>query len=70
MHYSRRNWCCPFFKYDEARAIHCENGSRVKLKDRALFLGFADEFCGDPKGWRKCPIARSLWRLYDPDGEP
>ena len=40
------------------------------MKDRELYAAFADKYCGDPKGWRKCPIAHALWKLYDPEGEP
>lgn len=70
MHYSRRTWCCPFFMYDEKGTIHCEGGSRFKMKDKEIYASFADKYCGDPKGWRKCPIAHALWKLYDPEGEP
>lgn len=40
------------------------------MKDKDLFLSFADEYCGNPKGWRRCPIAVALWKTYDREGEP
>ena len=65
MHYSRRNWCCPFFRYDEKCVVHCEDGSVVKLKDRQVFAEYADRFCGNARGWKECQIAASLVRIAE-----
>ena len=65
MHYSRRTWCCPFFRFDEKCIVHCEDGSIVKLKDKALFAEYADRFCGNAQGWRQCQIAHYLERCYE-----
>lgn len=65
MHYSRRTWCCPYYRYDEKFAVHCEGGSVFKLKDREIFARHADHYCGNAKGWKHCPTADALTRLYE-----
>ena len=65
MHYSRRTWCCPFFRFDEKNAVHCEDGSVVKLKDDKLFAEFAERYCGDVDGWKTCQLAKYLKRCYE-----
>jgi len=69
MHYSRRNWCCPFYRYDERFTVHCEGGSVFRLKDQEIFASFADKYCGDVKGWAQCPIAAALWWLWEKQNE-
>lgn len=65
MHYSRRTWCCPFYRYDKKCEVHCEDGSLVRLKDKQVFAQFADRFCGNAQGWRQCQIAASLVRIAE-----
>lgn len=40
------------------------------MKDREIFGAFADELCGNAKGWRRCPIAIAIWKSYDREGVP
>lgn len=65
MHYSRRTWCCPYYRYDEKFVVHCEGGSMFKLRDREIFADHADRYCGNAKDWTKCPTADALTKLYE-----
>lgn len=65
MHYSRRTWCCPYFRSDRKREVRCEGGSRVVLEDGPEFKRFCDRFCGNAKGWEDCAIAQGLTRIWE-----
>ncbi len=62
--YSNRNWCCPFFIWDERLAVHCEGG-RLRFPDREAAEAYAARFCGGHVEWRGCTVARSLLRYYE-----
>jgi len=65
MHYSRRTWCCPFYRYDEKNKVHCEGGSVFCVRDKSIFAAHADKYCGNAKGWRLCQIAVALEEFYE-----
>ena len=60
--YSGRLWQCPYFRWDERQAIHCEAGC-VAFPVRPTYLTYASEYCCD--NWRRCTLARALERQYD-----
>jgi len=64
MHYSRRTWICPYFKYDEKRRVHCEAGV-IRMPDEQAMKDLADAYCGNLPGWEKCPLARCMSAFYE-----
>ena len=54
---------CPFFKWLDGRAVHCEAG-RVEF-DQAAYKDYADRYCGNETGWRHCTLAQNLCRDYE-----
>lgn len=54
---------CPFFKWLDGRAVHCEAG-KIEF-DRAAYKDYADRFCGNETGWRYCTLAQNLYRGYE-----
>ena len=62
--YSNKTFACPFFKWDEKLAVHCEGG-RVTFPDKEAALEYIDRYCGSPAGWRSCSVAASLLKYYE-----
>lgn len=62
--YSRRNWACPFFKWDECDKIHCEGG-KLTFRSRKSIEDYAQKYCGSIEGWKKCTIAESVEMYYE-----
>ena len=64
-HYTSAEALCPFYRYEEPRAIYCEgltDGSTIKLyyeKDVPTLKKYKAKHCR--KDWQTCPIAAMLW---------
>ncbi len=61
--YSHLSWACPFFKWDEKQAVHCEGGKLIHPDQRAG-KAYAAAFCANTAGWRDCTVARGLLEYY------
>ena len=63
-HYTSVDARCPFYRYEEPRAVYCEGmdpGSTIKLyyeKDVDVLIKYKAKFC--KLDWEKCPVARML----------
>ena len=69
----RKEWQCPYFKWDGAACVSCETGLH-DFPSRERANGFMDEYCaGD---WRACSIAKQwndyfeLWEDFPEDERP
>lgn len=65
--YSHKNWCCPFFTWDERLAFHCEGG-KLEFPDWESRAAYADAYCAHVKDWKSCTVAASLLAFYDRTG--
>lgn len=65
LHHSRRVWRCPYYRFDEKHAVHCEGGSIFRIRDKGIFYKHADMYCSDAKNWEKCQIAECMTKLYE-----
>lgn len=62
--YTSRVWVCPFYRRHERQAVHCEGGSAAFSK-RETFREYAEMYCADLPGWKRCSLAAALLRQYD-----
>ena len=65
--YSHRSWSCPFFKWDERLAVHCEGG-RLTFPDRDAARAYAERYCAGERGWKQCTLSRALELYYERTG--
>lgn len=54
---------CPFYKYERNLKLSCECAS-LKFPDKDARSEFILDYCSNPIGWRKCPIAHYLENYY------
>lgn len=59
---------CPFYKREESCLLRCE-GAVLFFHSRSEKIEFEDELCSDIDRWRKCPIAVSLNKYYERQGD-
>lgn len=62
--YSNRVWACPYFRWDEKTAVHCEGGV-VRLPDQESLIAYAEAMCGSVDHWSRCSVARALTQWYE-----
>lgn len=65
MGYTNRYWMCPFYKWDEKNAIHCEGGSMIKLPKQAL-REYASCYCAS-QNWKMCTVCKAILKTYEED---
>lgn len=64
MHWSRRVWMCPYYRFDDRLKVKCDAGT-IKFPDRYAIVKFADDYCGNLPGWEKCPLAMCMNDYFD-----
>lgn len=64
MGYSHITWTCPFFKWDEKMAVHCEAGV-ARFPDRTSIQAYSRDYCANLEQWRECSLAAALLAHYD-----
>ncbi|MBQ2819502.1 MAG: hypothetical protein IKM67_03670 [Clostridia bacterium] len=55
---------CPFYKWEHFGLIYCE-GALLHFGDRAERDELVDGFCAHYDDWRKCTIAKNLFKKYE-----
>ena len=64
MGYSHITWCCPFFTWDEKKAVHCEAGV-IRFPTRSAIQGYSKRYCANVEQWRGCSLAAALLAHYE-----
>lgn len=64
MGYSHITWACPFFTWDEKRAVHCEAGV-IRFPDRTSIQDYSRAYCANVEQWHGCSLAAALLAHYD-----
>lgn len=59
-----KTYCCPFYRWEEKRCVHCEGGT-VQLPDKAAQDAYINRFCSSNPAWQNCPIAEELLNYYE-----
>ena len=63
MGYSNKTWKCPYYRYDEKRAMHCEGHSTVRFPDRRSIQEYTTAYCAS-YAYRNCTIAKMIDEYY------
>ena len=63
--YASRLWKCPFFRWDERQAVHCEGGTRLAFESRGTYVRYINAYCDNLDGWWDCTIACALCAQYE-----
>lgn len=58
----RKEWCCPYFKWDGPTFLSCEAG-RPSFPSRTRANAYMVRYCADMQGWKQCPLAKE-WNEY------
>jgi len=53
--YSHKTWICPYYKWDEKQALHCQHGTKLCFPDTISANSFMGAYCAS-FNYKNCPI--------------
>ncbi len=59
----RKEWACPYFKWDGPDFVCCIAGQPT-FPNRTYANDYMNQHCADVKGWCTCSLAQS-WNIYN-----
>lgn len=59
-----RAYICPYWKWEEKLAVHCEGG-HLRFPDVRLKNSYVCRYCAHLPGWEGCTIAEAWGEYYD-----
>lgn len=54
-----RTYCCPYYKWDDGKTVHCEGG-KIGCGSEECREHYIRTYCADPKGWQGCSVALAM----------